>query len=102
MRPRRLPRMLAGPLGSVVEYSGLDAWVVMNLKCRIEVVVPLLRFLRVTGNCTPKNAEGQTEEAMGALLILVVMPDAVRVVEMEPLPSGAGTQADTALLLKLR
>jgi len=60
----RLPRLLAGPMGAVVEYSALDAQASQQLSGHcwgIEVVVPLLRLLPSYSS----HSEGESRHATG-------------------------------------
>lgn len=65
---RRLPRLLAGPRGAIVEYSELDAWVMKQLQRRIEIIVPLAR---------KEQSQGDREDLPSLFLLLVITPDAV-------------------------
>lgn len=69
----RLPRLLAGPLGAVVEYSSLDAWVARTLGGPIEAVIPLRRL-----------HASEDGAVVDMVLALVVAPDAVKLVRLRP------------------
>ncbi|CAK0808004.1 unnamed protein product, partial [Prorocentrum cordatum] len=104
VRVRRPPRLLAGPLGAVVEYSELEAHVASKLPgIRIEVVVPLCYSTKALRS----GAEGPRP----LLQTLVLATDAVFHVEMhepefvakaEVSNHAAELDADLAMLVGLK
>jgi len=100
----RPPRVLAGPLGAVIEYSSLDAEVALklNFKDQIELVVPL-----VSMPSDPKAKDSKSEDAAdsGSVLALVIFSESVVVAEVQqPEVEGDTDDADAnaSLLLCLR
>eukprot|EP00929_Paragymnodinium_shiwhaense_P012157 TRINITY_DN11886_c0_g2_i1.p1 TRINITY_DN11886_c0_g2~~TRINITY_DN11886_c0_g2_i1.p1 ORF type:complete len:2526 (-),score=630.12 TRINITY_DN11886_c0_g2_i1:184-7761(-) len=103
---RRLPRMLAGTLRAVVEYSAVDAIVGLLLAQEVvEAVVPLYYVARSTGDPVEAPEDPEAAQVRDGLVCLVLTTRAVVVLDIDP-PEVAedlvDEEPDMAMLANLK